>query len=177
MEKRTMKRILVLVVGLAVSGPTWSESWIGLNYAALEQDNRFYRQVDERLDTTEGFLRFGADMNDTFGSELRVGASTSATEEQGYTFEHNYIAGGFLRAQYELGFVSPYLITGLIYAEEEATTPTGRRRSESFDDIAIGAGLDFSIGSSFGVNAEYMRYYKIGPVSLRGPSAGVYWRF
>jgi hypothetical protein len=172
-----MKRVLLLVAGVLISGVAWSESWVGVNYAALEQDNRFYRAQSERLDTTEIFVRLGADMNDIFGSELRVGSSLEATEEEGYSFEHNYILGGFLRTQYEMGAFSPYLIAGVIRGEEEVILPSGNMATSEFDDIAAGIGVDFDIGETFGINAEYMRYYDIGTVMLRGPSLGVHLRF
>jgi hypothetical protein len=150
---------------------------VGLNYAMLEQDNRFWRAQSERLDTDELFVRLGADMNNIFGSELRAGRSVEATEEAGYSFEHNYIVGGFIRAQYEMGAFSPYLITGVIRGEEEVVLPSGPVASSEFDDIAAGIGVDFDMGESFGINAEFMRYYDIGTVMLRGPSLGVYARF
>jgi opacity protein-like surface antigen len=177
MEKVRMKRILVLVMGLTVSGLAWSESWVGLNAAQLERDNGFYRAQKERIETDELFLRIGADMNDIFGSELRLGATPEATEEFGHTFEHSHLVGGYLRAQYELGFVSPYVITGITEGKQEVVFPSGARDTRSFDDISIGAGIDFTFGDHFGINAEYMRYYDIGTVSLRGPSAGLYWQF
>ena len=172
-----MKRIVVLIMGLMLAGPAWSESWVGLNYAALEQDNRFYYSQQKRLETDELFLRMGADMNKWFGSELRLGASTSATEGAGFSFEHDYIVGGFLRAQYEMGAFSPYLISGLIRVKEEVTFPSGRIGNSSFDEVAVGAGVDVDVGNDWGINAEFMRYYDIGNVMLRGPSLGIHYRF
>jgi opacity protein-like surface antigen len=177
MEKGRMKRLLVLVVGLAVSGLAWSESWVGLNYAALEQDNRFYRAQSERLETDEVFLRLGADMNDYFASELRVGTTPEATEEFGYSFEHDYILTALVRARYEMGAFSPYLALGPSRVEDSVTSPTGGTGSSSADGVALGVGLDIELGDHFGINAEFMRYYDIGNVTLRGPSAGVSWRF
>ena len=177
MEKVRMKRILVLVVGLTVSGLAWSESWVGVNYAQLEQDNRFYYNQEKRLETDEAFLRLGADLNQWLASELRVGASTSATEASGFSFEHEYILGGFLRARYEMGMFSPYLISGLIQVNEEVTFPSGRTGTSSFDEVAVGVGVDMDVGDAWGINAEFMRYYDIGDVMLRGPSLGVHYRF
>lgn len=172
-----MKRLLVLVVGLAVSGLAWSESWVGLNYAALEQDNRFYYNQKKRLETDEVFLRLGADMNDYFASELRVGTTPEATEEAGYSFEHNYFLTGLLRARYEMGAFSPYLAVGPMRIQESVTGPSGRTATSKVDGTAVGVGLDMELGDHFGINAEFMRYYNIGNVTLRGPSVGVSWRF
>lgn len=172
-----MQRILVLVVGIILSGTAWSESWVAVNGATLEQDNRFYRAQKERLETSEAFFRLGADMNNIFASELRAGASTAATEKFNYSFEHDYIVGGFLRAQYEIGVFSPYVITGVIRGQESVIMPSGARATGKFDDVAGGVGLDITFGDHFGINAEFMRYYDIGNVSLRGPSAGIFWQF
>lgn len=172
-----MKRFLVLVMGLTVSGLAWSESWVGLNGAQLERDNGLYRAQKERIETDNLFLRIGADMNHIFGSELRLGSTPEATEEFDYSVEHNHIVGGYVRAQYEMGFVSPYVITGVTEGQEEVVFPSGARDKRNFDDISIGAGIDFTFGDHFGINAEYMRYYDIGDITLRGPSAGLYWQF
>lgn len=172
-----MKRILVLAMGLMLAGPAWSESWVGLNYAALEQDNRFYYNEEKRLKTDEVFFRLGADMNDIFGSELRVGTSLEPTEDFDHSFEHDYILGAFFRVQHEMGAFSPYIITGLIEGKESVTLPSGYSTSQKFDDIPVGVGLDITMGDHFGINAEFMRYYEKGNVTLRGPSAGVYWQF
>lgn len=172
-----MKRIFVLVVGLMVSGLAWSESWVGLNYATLEQDNRFYRGQSERLETDEVFFRLGADMNDYFASELRLGTTLGAIEEFGYTFEHDYILTALFRARYEMGVFSPYLALGPSRVEESVTSPTGGSASANVNGVAGGLGVDIELGDHFGINAEYMRYYDIGDVMLRGPSAGLFWRF
>lgn len=172
-----MKRILVLVVGLVLSGMAWSESWVGVNATALEQDNRFYYGEKKRLETDEVFFRLGADMNHIFGSELRAGASVEPTEEFGFSFEHDYIYGAYLRVQHEMGAFSPYLIAGLTRGQESLKTPSGASASRKFDDVSGGVGLDITFGDHLGLNAEFMRYYAIGNVTLRGPSAGVFWQF
>ena len=172
-----MKRVFVLVMGLMFSGLAWSESWVGLNYAQLEQDNRFYRGQSERLETDEAFLRVGADMNNWLGSELRAGLSVESTDEAGFTFEHDYILSGLVRAQYEMGAFSPYVVAGLTRGKESLVRPSGAKTSDSFQGTAVGAGLDLTLGEHFGINAEFTRYYDIGNVVLRGPSAGFFWQF
>lgn len=174
-----MKKSAVILMGalaMCHSSTAIADAYLGINYAVLEQDDRFSFDED-RFDTGDVFVRLGADINDVFSSELRVGVTASPQEESDTTFKHNYIAGAFLRADREMGVVTPYLVLGFIQGEEELELPDGSEGTETFDDFSVGVGVDLKLRDGFGFNAEYIRYYDIGDVMLRGPSAGVYWRF
>lgn len=171
-----MKRVLLLLAGMLLSGLASAESFVGLNYAVPEQDDRFFGSGD-RFDTGDVFIRLGAEMNDIFVSELRAGATVSPNEENNLSFEHDYMYGGYLRAQYKLGPLVPYVIAGVTAGKESLEANSGVRFTEKFDDISYGAGLDLRVGDHLGLNAEFTRYYDIGNVMLRGPSAGIFFRF
>lgn len=175
-----MKKAALLLtgfLGMLLSSAAMAEAYVGLNYAVPEQDARFFTNED-RIETGEAFVRIGGQINDVFSSELRLGATVSPKEEEPLTFEHNYLAGAYLKAQWKLGLIRPYVVAGVTALEEELQNSTTRiRRTEYKDDISYGAGLDLQFGDHFGLNAEFMQYYDIGNVALRGPSAGFYWRF
>lgn len=170
-----MKRVLLLLAGMLLSGLASAESFVGLNYAVPEQDDRFFG--NQRFDTGDVFLRLGAEMNDIFVSELRVGATVEPNEENGLRFEHDYLYGGYVRAQYKMGAFVPYVLAGLTWGQERIEAASGAVATAEFDDISYGAGLDLRLGDHFGLNAEFTRYYDIGNVMLRGPSAGIFFRF
>lgn len=175
-----MKKAALLLMtgflGMLLSSAAMAEAYVGLNYAVLEQDDRFFNE--DRFDTGEAFIRIGGQINEIFSSELRLGATVSPKEEEPLTFEHNYLAGAYLKAQWKLGPIRPYAVAGFTALEEDLeNSTTGIRSTEYKDDISYGAGLDLQFGDHFGLNAEFMQYYDIGDVALRGPSAGFYWRF
>lgn len=177
-----MKKAALLLTGLMgmlLSSAAMAEAWLGVNYAMPEQDNRFTAQFpgDEKFDTGDLFLRLGADINEVFSSELRAGLTVSPKEENDVTFEHDYIVGAFLRADYEMSFFKPYVTVGVIRGQESLELANGTTFEDEFDDIAAGVGADMQFGDSFGLNVEFTRYYDIGDTMLKGPSAGVYWKF
>lgn len=173
MKKKTLT--LTGALALLVSSAALADGWVGLNYAVPEQDDRFFG--GDRYDTGDIYFRLGANINKVFSSELRAGATVSPHEKNGLTFQNNYIVGGFLRASYQTSFVTPYVTVGYIWGEETLELRGGPNATETFDDIALGVGVDIALGERLGVNAEFTRYYDIGDVMLRGPSAGLYWRF
>jgi hypothetical protein len=172
-----MKKAGVLLAGafgLLMSSAAFAEGYWGINYAMPEQDDRFFGE--ETFDTGEVFFRLGGDINDIFSAEIRAGATVSPKEEDDVTFEHNYLIGGFVRADHEMGMFKPYVLLGLIRGEETLKTNVATY-TDGFDDIAGGVGVDMQFGQALGLNLEYTHYYDIGDVTLRGPSAGIYWKF
>lgn len=173
-----MKKAAVLLtgfMGMMLSTAALAEGYMGLNYAVPEQDDRFFG--DETFDTGDLFFRLGGDITRVFSAELRAGRTIATKEENDLEFQHNYIVGAFLRADYEMNFFKPYVVIGGIRGEESLEGPGGIDAEETFDDVAGGVGLDLQFGDSLGLNVEYTRYYDINDVTLQGPSAGVYWAF
>lgn len=176
-----MKKAAVLLtgfLGMMLSSAALAEGYMGINYAVLEQDNRFAPNFSgEEFDTGDLFFRLGGDITEVFSSELRVGRTVAPKEENEFEFQNNYIVGAYLRIDYEMNFLKPYVVIGGIRGEESLEGPGGIDAEESFDDVSGGVGLDLQFGDHLGLNMEYTHYYDINDVTLRGPSAGVYWAF
>ena len=167
----------MVMVGLCAGAQAqdFPQGYVGLSYAQPEQNDRFFG--DDRFDTGEIFFRLGGHLNEIFDSELRLGTTVSTKTGNGREFGHDYIASLLLRAGYDMGIFRPYVAVGLTYGKEWLELAGGSKAREKFDDVSYAAGVDVSLGERVGVNLEYMQYYDIGNVTLKGPSAGVIWRF
>ncbi len=185
-----MKKVCIsIIAGLALTGQAaagyndfFNQGYVGLSYAALEQDDRFFGE--DRLETGELLIRLVGNINEYFSSELRVGATvddnkdTLADDQTEAEFRHNYLASGFLRLGYPLfANFTPYVAAGYTWGEERLEAEGASTSRSTFDDWSFAAGIDIDLGERLGLNIEATEYYNIGSVALRGPSAGLYWRF
>lgn len=183
-----MKKVCIsIIAGLALTGQAaanydsfFNQGYVGVNYAALKQDDRFFGE--DRLNTGELSARLVGNINRYFSSELRLGATVDDNEDtvvqlgEDGKFRHNYLASGFLRLGYRFGIMKPYLAVGYTWGEERLEVGGSTARS-TFDDWSYAGGVDIDLGERLGLNIEATQYYEIGNVTLRGPSAGLYWRF
>lgn len=176
-----MKKVCAAVAAAAMGmcgvaqAQDFPQGYIGISYAQPEQNDRFFG--DDRFDTGEVFVRLGGHLNKVFDAELRVGTTLSSKTGNGREFGHDYLASLMLRAGYDVGAFHPYVAVGLTYGKEWLELANGSEANESFDDVSYAIGTDISLGERLGVNVEYMQYYDIGNVTMKGPSAGVIWRF
>jgi len=150
------------------------QGYVGVSYADLEQNDRFFGK--DRFSTGDVFFRLGGYLNEIFDAELRVGTTLSTKSGNGMEFGHDYLASMFLRAGYAFGPVKPYVAVGYSYGKERLDLGN-REVTDTFDDPSYAVGVDIGVGERLGVNLELTQYYDIGNVTLKGPSAGVIWRF
>lgn len=151
------------------------QGYVGISYAVPEQNDRFFGS--DRFDTGEVVFRLGGHLNEIFDGEMRVGTTVSSKTGGGREFGHDYMASLMLRAGYDIGAIRPYIAVGMTYGKEWLELANGRKVKDNFDDVSYAVGADISLGARLGVNVEYMQYYDIGNVTLKGPSAGLIWRF
>src|SRR5690606_2056248 len=151
------------------------QGYVGVSYADLEQNDRFFG--DDRFSTDEVFVRLGGRLNDVFEAELRAGTTASPKEQGNVEFKHNYLVSGFLRAGYTMGPVRPYVAVGYTYGEEKLDAGGAGSGDKTFNDTSFAVGVDVNVTQQLGINVELTQYYDIGNVTLKGPSAGVIWRF
>ncbi|AJD46529.1 hypothetical protein S7S_00525 [Isoalcanivorax pacificus W11-5] len=176
-----MKKVCAAVAAAAmgmwggVQAQDFPQGYIGISYAQPEQNDRFFG--DDRFDTGDVFFRLGGHLNEIFDTELRAGTTISTKTGSGREFGHDYIVSIMLRAGYDIGPVRPYAAVGLTYGKEWLELANGSKFRETFDDVSYAVGMDISLGKRIGVNAEYVQYYDIGNVTLKGPSFGAIWRF
>lgn len=174
-----MKKAAVAMLALGVCGAVQAadrhQGYVGLSYADLEQNDRFFGK--DRFSTGEAIFRLGGHLNEIFDAELRAGATVSPKEKGDVEFKHDYLISGFLKAGYSFGAVRPYVAVGYTYGREKLDAGPAGREDKSFNDTSYAVGVDVSLGRQLGLNVELTQYYDIGNVTLKGPSAGVIWRF
>lgn len=189
-----MRKLLVAVVagvvsiGAAQASDFKSVGYVGINYGTLEQYNRFFEGGKKHLETDKVFIRIGGEINEYFDSELRLGLTAGdkkgiagdntpeGIEGTSATFSHDYLLTLLLKAGYPIGPIKPYAAVGYTFGQERLKHVRGKTK-ERFDDLTFGAGVDLSLGSRLVVNAEWLQYDDIDGIRLKGPSAGLAWRF
>lgn len=174
-----MKKLLGSAAGAAlimVSSLAQANGYIGVNYAQLEQDDRFFGGED--FDTGDVFVRLGGHINEYFAGELRIGTTLESEEDTGagLEFRHDSVVSALLRLQYKFGAFKPYAVAGMSRIDESLDTNTGSN-SSSFNDATFGAGFDFALGEKFGLNVEYLQLSDDAGVKRIGPSVGVFMNF
>lgn len=168
------------VCGGAAHAETRFNGYVGISYAELEQYDRFF--ATGRYETGELFVRLGGHLNEIFTSELRIGTTindvSSSTAPRGVSkYRHDYIVSMMLQAGHQVGIFRPYVGVGYSYVRERLRLTNGDDVTGSFDDMSVAGGLDIHITDQLGVNLEYTQYYDTDNLRLKGPSAGVIWRF
>src|SRR5699024_8851576 len=195
-QEKTMRKLLVAVVagvigvsaGTAQADSLKTTGYVGVNYGVLKQYNRFFDDGKKHFETDKVFIRIGGEINEYFDSELRLGltagdkkgrssiSTSSIHADDNITFSHDYLLTLLLKAGYPIGPVKPYAAVGYTFGQERLSYPGGKATAR-FDDFTFGGGVDISLGSRLVVNAEWIQYDNIDGVRLKGPSAGLAWRF
>lgn len=176
-----MKKVVAVVAVVALGcvgmaqAQDFPQGYVGVSYADLEQNDRFFGK--DRFSTNEVFFRLGGRLTEIFEAELRAGTTVSPEEKGGVEFQHNYLVSGFLRAGYAIGPVRPYVAVGYTYGEEKLDAGGAGSDDKTFNDASYAVGVDLNVSQQLGINIELTQYYDIGNVTLKGPSAGVIWRF
>lgn len=148
--------------------------YVGVNYAVIEQDDRFFREGE--FDTGELYGRIGGYINRHFGAELRLGTTLSPKEKDNTEFVHNYTVSALLRLQYPMGMFTPYLAFGGSRISEEVTIGNNSTRA-AFSDSSAGLGFDLDLGTSWGLNVEYFQLSDKDDNQRNGPSVGIQYNF
>lgn len=193
-----MRKLLVAVVAgvIGVSASTAqadslkTTGYVGVNYGVLKQYNRFFDDGKKHYETDKVFIRVGGEINEYFDSELRLGLTAGDKKEtlrdtsftpagvdgSKGTFSHDYLLTLLLKAGYPIGPIKPYAAVGYTFGQERLTYPGGKATAR-FDDFTFGGGIDIDLGSRLVVNAEWIQYDNMDGIRLKGPSAGLAWRF
>lgn len=173
-----MKKLLGSAAGAAlimVSSLAQANGYIGVNYSQMEQDADYFG--DDTFDTGDVHARLGGHINELFAGELRVGTTLESEEDTAADLEyrHDSIVSVLLRLQYKLGSFQPYAVAGVSSIEE--SLKGGGSVSRSFTDASFGAGFDFALGDTWGLNVEYFQLSDDSGVKRAGPSVGVFMNF
>lgn len=153
--------------------------YIGLNYSQYELD---VDATNNTLKPTGATLRVGADFNDMFGLEARIGTGIEDDNRSSglgsVEFELDHIYGGYLKLSVPVfEMLRPYAIGGYSEVRGRTSVRSGgtliARDTDSVDGGSYGIGVDASLAGALGLNVEYMRYLDKDDYELNAISVGI----
>ncbi|MCK0538522.1 outer membrane beta-barrel protein [Alcanivorax quisquiliarum] len=167
--------------GSSSSSSNWRDNigpYVGLNYTRFE----FESEETEREVEPDGVtLRLGMEFNQFLGLEVRGATGVSADKRRTSLgtaeFDLDRLYGGYLKVSVPVGeMVRPYVIAGYTEAKGEVrftnSLGTIERETDTVNDESYGAGIDFNLTDTFGMNLEYMRYLDKDDYELNAISVG-----
>ena len=192
--KKLSAGLLAFVFGMAANSVVLADdkaAYLGLSYYSMNHklgdDLSNLASVldgDEEYNSNDLMLRLGGHVTPWLATELRVGRTVPKEELDGAEFYHRYIGGVYLKLGMEAGPLYPYLLGGYTRGKGVIKMDDGDNIEGMFREFSYGAGLDFDITDSIGVNIEYVHIYDadaydagVDNVRLSGVGAGLYWRF
>ncbi|KAF0806597.1 hypothetical protein A167_03139 [Alcanivorax sp. S71-1-4] len=179
MKKGNSVKLLLAAIALGGSSAAMAAGpYIGLNYTQFQFESD---DTDEKLKPDGVTLRAGIEFNDFIGLEARgatgVSSDKRSTALGDAEFDLDRLYGGYVKLSVPVGdMVRPYIVGGYTEAKGEAKFTTGlgsiERESDTVNDESYGAGVDFNLTETFGMNVEYMRYLDKDDYELNGISVG-----
>lgn len=162
-----MKKVVIaLLVSsfLSISASAMAQaSYFGLNYLVTDFENKA-ENTSANLDGV--LLLFGQKLHKNFAIEGRFGFgvgwenyNNQSVPVTNVDYRLNFLSGIYLRGELPLGKFRPYAMVGLSYVEVRVDGlvngwPVYGYNSDG--DWSYGAGLDFFITDSVGLNVDYM---------------------
>jgi opacity protein-like surface antigen len=136
---------------------------------------------DESANLTALTFRLGADLNEYFSGELRMGfglaENTVHIGDDEFDVRLKNLRGVYIRAGYPTSETFyPYIIVGhtTLKIEESLGSLT---ESDTDSDVSFGAGVDLHMSERSTLNIEFIRYYDKDGAEIRGINAGVAFNF
>lgn len=120
-------------------------------------------------------FRFGAGFNETatLAGEFRAGIGFSGETDKGVRYDLDRYFGAYLRGQFPNRLpLRPYGLIGVTRTEVDIN-----RSSESYNDLSLGFGADYTINPDVFVSIEYLRAVNRSKAEVSNFSIGVGARF
>ncbi|MBN4073258.1 porin family protein [Mariprofundus ferrooxydans] len=148
---------------------------IGMSSSANAQDISFYTGVglgtintehkaagvDQTATTFGGFVKLGADFNDYFAAEMRVGMSGKNKKTYAantFTYSSPIFVSYLAKVKYPvLSNVDLYMLAGATTARIKGTSDTATQ-SKSKTGLSIGVGFDYKLNNNVSLGADWMQY-------------------
>ncbi|HSC68583.1 MAG TPA: porin family protein [Cellvibrio sp.] len=155
-----------------------AKPYVGGNVSGLDLS---VTEAPDDLSLLSGYARFGAQFDDYWSLEWRIGTGLQDDEIRGEDgnadvsldlFYGAYVLGGAPITEH----IYPYVAMGYSKAEFEINA-SDRSAEYKENDISFGAGVNFDVSDKFAINLEYMQYIKENGVELSGPTAGFIYYF
>jgi len=158
-----------------IAATTLALASIGMASNANAQDIAFYTGLglgtintehkaaglDQTATTFGGFVKFGADFNDYFAAELRVGMSGKNKKTYAantFTYSSPVFVSYLAKAKYPvLANVDLYMLAGATTARIKGTTNTATQ-SKSKTGLSLGVGFDYKLNNNISLGADWIQY-------------------
>jgi len=172
-----MKKMIVSAAALlAMTGATAQAQAQDISYytgLGLGTLNTEYKAtgVDQTKMTFGGFVNLGADINDYFAAELRLGTTGKNSKTIGgvqRSFSSPFFLSYLAKGKYPLtSNLDAYLLAGATTARIKGTS-AGLSQSKTKTGLSLGAGFDYKLDRQMSVGAEWTQY--MFPVKLSAGS-------
>jgi opacity protein-like surface antigen len=172
------KMMLSGVMALAMAGTATSAMASDIDYYAgigLGTLNTEYKDnaVDQTKMSAGGFLKLGADFNENFGAELRLGRTGKNNQVLGgvsRSFQSplfvSYLAKGRMQVADNLDL---YLLAGATTARIKATR-NNVSQTVTKTGLSLGAGADYRLSRTISVGGDWVQY--MFPTKVSGAAFG-----
>jgi len=162
-----MKKVMTIAaLALTCIGASSSASaedisfYTGLGLGTLNTEHKA-AGVDQTKTSFGGFVNFGADFNEYFAAELRVGMSgknkkTFATNT--FTYSSPVFVSYLAKIKYPaLSNVDLYVLAGATTARIKGTSNTATQ-TKTKTGLSLGAGFDYKLNSNVSIGADWVQY-------------------
>jgi len=148
---------------------------IGASSSANAQDISFYTGmglgtintehkaagVDQTKTTFGGFIKFGADFNEYFAAEMRIGMSGKNKKTytaNTFTYSSPLFVSYLAKAKYPvLSNVDLYMLAGATTARIKGTSNTATQ-SKTKTGLSMGVGFDYKVNGNISLGADWVQY-------------------
>ncbi|HKI62971.1 MAG TPA: porin family protein [Mariprofundaceae bacterium] len=162
-----MKKMIVLAVAaLAITGTASTANAQDVSYYAglgLGTLNTEYKAtgVDQTKTTFGGYIKAGADFNEYFAAELRLGMSGKNSKTIGgvsRTFSSPYFVSYLAKGKYPVtSDLDVFMLAGATTARIKGTSGTASQ-TVTKTGLSLGAGADYKLDNNVSVGAEWVQY-------------------
>ncbi len=176
------KMIVTAIAALAITGAASSAKAQDISYytgIGLGTINTEYKAtgVDQTKTTLGGFVKFGADFNEYFAAELRLGMSGKNKKTIGgteRTFSSPFFVSYLAKGKYPVtSDIDVFMLAGATTARIKGTS-AGASQSVTKTGLSLGAGMDYKLDSNVSLGAEWTQYMfpvKVAAGSVFGTDA------
>ena len=163
-----MKKMIVgAITALAITGTASTAKAQDLSYytgLGLGTLNTEYKAtgVDQTKTTLGACVKFGADINEYFAAEMRLGMTGKNKKTIGgvsRTFSSPVFVSYLAKGKYPISAeVDLFMLAGATTASIKGTTATGASQSQTKTGLSLGAGFDYKLDSNVSLGAEWTQY-------------------
>jgi len=178
MKKMIVAAIAALTLGGAASSAQAQDIsyYTGLGLGTLNTEYKA-TGVDQTKTTLGGYVNFGADINEYFAAELRLGMSGKNKQTIGgvsRTFSSPFFVSYLAKGKYPVAEdFNVYMLAGATTARIKGTS-AGATQTKTKTGLSLGAGVDYKLDSHMSVGAEWTQYMfpvKVAAGSVFGTNA------